>query len=145
MVARRLLPAFAVATFLVYAGCSSDEQPPPIGDGNDAQSDGVAQGNDASGDTTTGACGTCSQGMVCCEAPLGCAGQCVPDCRNGGSCPNGLSCNQSTGVCSPGAEDGGPLPDGAPPQDGGPRPVSAPPQDGGNDDRSHSKRMSTTS
>lgn len=133
MPSRRLGLAAVFVTFvlpLVYAGCSSDE-PPPIGAGDDAQAGGDATTDattDATsgGDATTGSCGTCAQGMVCCAAPLGCAGQCVPDCRLGGSCPNGLSCDQSTGVCSPGGGDAGPMPEGGPLPDGGP-----PPPDGG--------------
>jgi len=66
---------------------------------------------------------------VCCEAPLGCAGMCVQDCRNGGSCSPGLTCNMATGVCSP-AGDGGMPPHG----DGG----MPPPQDGGGSDASTS-------
>lgn len=55
-----------------------------------------------SDDAAASSCGACAAGYVCCVAPLGCAGSCVPDCR-GGVCPSGLTCNETTGVCQPGA------------------------------------------
>ncbi len=103
---------------------------------------GVAVDSGSSGDTGTeptdaGLCGTCPSGHVCCEAPLGCAGMCVADCRMGGNgCPTGLTCDPGTGVCSPDGDAGmmGP-PDGAtmPPPDGGmmPPPDGGPPPDSG--------------
>jgi hypothetical protein len=44
---------------------------------------------------------SCSSGDVCCPSGQPCAGMCVPDCRKGGNCPSGLTCDQSNGVCTP--------------------------------------------
>jgi hypothetical protein len=118
--------------------------------------DGSTGADVQSGDSAGGACGVCATGNVCCAAPLPCAGQCVPDCRLGGSCPDTkLACNAKSGVCEPtdggasleggpdggdggpprpdgGAPDGGPPPDGGAP-DGGPPPDGGPRDGGGND------------
>jgi len=79
-----------------------------------------------------GGCGTgtsCPQNQVCtgggfcapscasagCESGFVCTPEkwCAPDCRQPGSaCPGAMSCDTSTGLCSPGPPrgDGGPLP-----------------------------------
>ena len=44
---------------------------------------------------------SCSSNDVCCPSGEPCAGQCVPDCRKGGSCPSGLTCDQSLGIRKP--------------------------------------------
>jgi hypothetical protein len=71
--------------------------------------DGSASATETSASTTdatasTGAegsaCPPCMPGTVCCEEPLPCAGDCVPDCNVGG-CPPDLVCDPS-GVCMPG-------------------------------------------
>jgi len=87
------------------------------------------------GDASTSACGTCQSGYVCCEQPLKCAGTCVPDCRVTNMCPQGLTCDTSNGVCSPGGDGGMPPPGdgGMPPPDGGGE-GGPPPPDGGNVD-----------
>jgi hypothetical protein len=46
-------------------------------------------------------CASCSAGQVCCPSGLPCAGMCVPDCRVGGTCPSGLTCDSASGVCKP--------------------------------------------
>ena len=44
---------------------------------------------------------SCGSNEVCCPSGQMCAGQCVPDCRVSGSCPSGLTCDTSSGVCTP--------------------------------------------
>jgi hypothetical protein len=46
-------------------------------------------------------CASCSAGLVCCPSGLPCAGMCFPDCRVGGTCPSGLTCDSASGVCKP--------------------------------------------
>lgn len=47
-------------------------------------------------------CGGCTSGNVCCPTGQPCAGQCVPDCRQGGgTCPSGLTCDANGGFCHP--------------------------------------------
>jgi hypothetical protein len=61
----------------------------PIGGGTMPPPDGGAS------------CGTCDPGRVCCPSGQPCAGMCVPDCRAGGACPDGLTCDSASGVCKP--------------------------------------------
>jgi hypothetical protein len=44
---------------------------------------------------------SCAANQVCCPSGQPCAGQCVPDCRDGGLCPPGLTCNTALGFCTP--------------------------------------------
>jgi hypothetical protein len=44
---------------------------------------------------------SCSSEDVCCPSGQPCAGQCVPNCTKGGTCPSGMSCNDSLGICTP--------------------------------------------
>ena len=65
---------------------------------------GGGGGMTGTGSPDAGTCGSaasCSAGDVCCPSGLPCAGECVPDCRLGGSCPSGTMCNTSSGVCQP--------------------------------------------
>lgn len=50
--------------------------------------------------TTCATSANCSTNEVCCPAGQPCAGQCIPDCRIGGTCPNTLTCDTSTGACT---------------------------------------------
>jgi hypothetical protein len=43
----------------------------------------------------------CASGDVCCPSGEPCAGTCVPDCRISGTCPSGLTCDTSSGICTP--------------------------------------------
>ncbi|MBI2894669.1 MAG: hypothetical protein HYY06_14035 [Deltaproteobacteria bacterium] len=77
------------------ADATPDGQEPPDAATLDAAPDG--------GPASCGEDGACSQGEVCCGAPLPCEGRCVPDCRLGRPCPNeGMICNEETGLCEPG-------------------------------------------
>jgi hypothetical protein len=62
-------------------------------------------GSDAgipAGDGGMSACaGGCSAADVCCPTGEPCAGKCVPNCNLGGSCPSGLTCDASLGICAP--------------------------------------------
>jgi hypothetical protein len=40
-------------------------------------------------------------GTICCMAPWGCAGMCIPDCRPSGMCGQNDVCNTTTGLCQP--------------------------------------------
>jgi hypothetical protein len=51
------------------------------------------------GGGTCSSTSSCSSNEVCCPSGQPCSGMCVPDCRVMGNCPNGLTCDQSTGVC----------------------------------------------
>jgi hypothetical protein len=44
---------------------------------------------------------SCTSSQVCCPPGEPCAGTCVPDCRLGTSCPSGLTCDATTGICKP--------------------------------------------
>ncbi len=77
-----------------------------------------------------GECGGCATGTVCCDAPLMCAGMCVPDCRERGQCPDGLSCNVGTGVCEPPSASPATMTDMPPPDDGTMSDGMMPPADG---------------
>src|SRR5687767_535222 len=95
---------------LLLQACSSAGKPPAADDdvlemANDA---GENEASAANVSSSTNACGGCPDNQVCCEAPLGCAGKCVPDCRLGGGCPANLACDGASGVCKP---------QGAPPND----------------------------
>ena len=63
-----------------------------------ASGGGPPPGDGGAGTDAGGTCGSCQTNSVCCSAGP-CAGSCVPDCRLGPGCPNGLSCNGATGVC----------------------------------------------
>jgi len=46
----------------------------------------------------------CEAGAICCPAELPCAGQCLPDCRSTGQCPEGMACDGASGLCAPEGE-----------------------------------------
>ncbi|HUB09714.1 MAG TPA: YHYH protein [Myxococcales bacterium] len=83
------------------------------GGGGPGGASGGGPGGSSGGSSGGVTCGgtTCAAGDVCCTEG-GCANTCVPDCRLGGSCPQGLTCDESSGVCLPsggsGASGGGP-------------------------------------
>jgi hypothetical protein len=58
-------------------------------------------GGDGGAVQTCSSSQSCGANQVCCPSGQPCAGQCVPDCRTGASCPSGLTCDQSSGVCKP--------------------------------------------
>jgi hypothetical protein len=53
------------------------------------------------GGSACSAAGMCAANQVCCPTGQPCAGMCVPDCRTGGTCPTGLTCDASLGICKP--------------------------------------------
>jgi hypothetical protein len=50
---------------------------------------------------SAGCAGGCGMGTICCMAPWGCAGFCIPDCRPTGTCQANDVCNMMTGLCQP--------------------------------------------
>ncbi len=42
---------------------------------------------------------SCASGDVCCPEGQPCAGECVPNCNTEGTCPTGLTCDSSLGIC----------------------------------------------
>lgn len=71
----------------------------PSGGGGDGGTMGMGGMPEAGASCTSSS--TCGSNEVCCPSGNGCAGQCVPDCRIAGSCPSGLTCDTSNGVCTP--------------------------------------------
>ncbi len=95
-------------------GAESDPTDAAAGSDADAQEDPTSPATLQPADSNI--CGKCASGMVCCTEFM-CAGMCVPDCRNQASCPDGLLCNDSSGVCEP-ADMAGPAGSMMPPPDG---------------------------
>jgi len=108
---------------LVLAGCSSDSgsggrQTTADASASTVQLDGLRPSTSDGGE----GCATagCSEGNVCCAAPLPCAGKCLPDCRVSGSCPEQApTCDQATGLCRGSKSDD---PGTKPPMGDGPKP-----------------------
>jgi hypothetical protein len=62
---------------------------------------GGPDGGTMMGGGTCTSASDCASTDVCCPSGEPCAGECVPDCRKGGSCPSGTTCDQSLGICTP--------------------------------------------
>ena len=155
---RYAAPIAALASMLVFLGCGGpaeqDEGGLETSDAG-AVNAGILPATTDAGPGASQAVPSCASGetcpasLLCCAAPFGCAGKCVPDCRvAANTCPaQAPSCDPASGLCRPGADggqlpsppDGGfpPSPDGGlpPPHDGGFPPFhdggQPPPHDGG--------------
>jgi hypothetical protein len=64
-------------------------------------SDGMTGGSSGSGGNGGSCDGGCGASDVCCPSGQPCSGSCVPNCNLGGSCPSGLTCDSSSGICAP--------------------------------------------